>query len=76
MSVPSDVMTVIREWVVKAENDLKNAVHTLAMKNEAPTDTICFHAQHKAKTESIRRYGLSGCRRVAHNRASVAVEVG
>jgi HEPN domain-containing protein len=29
----------------KAENDLKTAVHTLTLKEEAPTDTVCFHAQ-------------------------------
>jgi HEPN domain-containing protein len=36
---------VIREWIVKAENDLKNASFTLTMDDDCPTDTICFHAQ-------------------------------
>jgi HEPN domain-containing protein len=36
---------VAAEWVGKAENDLKNAVHTLKMGSDCPTDTICFHAQ-------------------------------
>ena len=36
---------VVREWVEKAENDLKNAVHTLKLGKECPTDTVCFHAQ-------------------------------
>jgi HEPN domain-containing protein len=31
--------------VEKAENDLKNAVHTLKPGDECPTDTVCFHAQ-------------------------------
>ena len=36
---------VAAEWVDKAENDLKNAVHTLKMGTDCPTDTICFHVQ-------------------------------
>ena len=39
------VIIVIREWIGKAENDLKTAVHTLEMDDECPTDTVCFHAQ-------------------------------
>lgn len=39
------VIIVIREWVSKAENDLKTAVHTLEMEDDCPTDTVCFHAQ-------------------------------
>ena len=40
-----DVIAVVREWVAKAENDLTNAVHTLKLGRECPTDTVCFHAQ-------------------------------
>ncbi len=36
---------VAREWVQKAENDLKTATHVLTLGEEAPTDTICFHCQ-------------------------------
>ena len=39
------VILVIREWVRKAENDLRTAVHTLEMEDDCPTDTVCFHAQ-------------------------------
>ena len=39
------VITVVGEWVKKAENDLKNAAYTLEMDDECPTDTVCFHAQ-------------------------------
>ena len=39
------VLWVVREWVQKAENDLKNAVNTLKMGGDCPTDTVCFHAQ-------------------------------
>jgi len=36
---------VAREWVSKAENDFRNAVHTLKLGKNCPTDTVCFHAQ-------------------------------
>jgi HEPN domain-containing protein len=36
---------VAREWIAKAENDLKNATHTLKLGADCPTDTVCFHAQ-------------------------------
>ena len=45
--MPGDenVYAVVREWVEKAENDLKNAAHTLKLRPDCPTDTVCFHAQ-------------------------------
>lgn len=39
------VVAVVAEWVEKAENDLKNASHTLKLGKDCPTDTVCFHAQ-------------------------------
>ena len=36
---------VAKEWIAKAENDLKNAAHTLKLGADCPTDTVCFHAQ-------------------------------
>ena len=39
------VVAVVREWVAKAENDLKNATHSLKLGEDCPTDTVCFHAQ-------------------------------
>jgi len=36
---------VAREWVTKADNDLKTAVHTLKLGDKCPADTVCFHAQ-------------------------------
>lgn len=39
------VVAVVREWITKAENDLKNAAHTLKLGKDCPTDTVCFHAQ-------------------------------
>lgn len=40
-----DALSVVSEWVAKAENDLTNAAHTLKLRAECPTDTVCFHAQ-------------------------------
>ena len=45
MSDPEDILPTVREWVVKAENDLKAAVRILTPTKDAPTDAICFHAQ-------------------------------
>lgn len=39
------VLAVVGEWVVKAENDLVNAAHTLKLGKACPTDTVCFHAE-------------------------------
>jgi len=36
---------VAGEWAEKAENDLKNAGHTLKLGTACPTDTVCFHVQ-------------------------------
>ena len=46
MPAPDPVVTVIREWLTKAENDLLTAAHTLTLGADCPTDTVCFHAQH------------------------------
>jgi HEPN domain-containing protein len=46
MPAPEEALvTVLREWVQKAENDLKAAVQILKLGKAAPMDTICFHAQ-------------------------------
>jgi HEPN domain-containing protein len=42
----TDKNTVVaREWIAKADNDLKTAAHTLKLGDKCPTDTVCFHAQ-------------------------------
>jgi HEPN domain-containing protein len=45
--MPADNKSAIvaREWTAKADNDLKNAAHTLKLGDRCPTDTVCFHAQ-------------------------------
>ena len=39
------VLSVVGEWTIKADNDLKTAAHTLKLGAECPTDTVCYHAQ-------------------------------
>ena len=38
-----------KDWVQRAENDLRNAEHTLTLVEDCPFDTICFHAQQCAE---------------------------
>ena len=38
-------MELLRQWVCKAENDLKNTILALRGGPACPTDTVCFHAQ-------------------------------
>jgi HEPN domain-containing protein len=45
MPAPDTSTAIAREWMNKAENDLKNAAHTLKLSADCPTDTVCFHAQ-------------------------------
>ncbi len=45
MPTPDPVIAAIREWLAKADNDLTNAVHTLTLGANCPSDTVCFHAQ-------------------------------
>ena len=45
MPAPNPLILVIREWLRKADNDLRNAAHTLTIGVDCPTDTVCFHAQ-------------------------------
>src|SRR5438045_2052437 len=45
MSAPDIAKAVVAEWAAKAENDLITAAHTLKLRADCPTDTVCFHAQ-------------------------------
>jgi hypothetical protein len=49
MPVHGRTLEVVREWIAKAENDLKTAVHTLKLGKDCPTDTTCSHAQQYAE---------------------------
>ena len=44
LDLDDEVLEVARQWVAKAENDLKNASHTVRLRTDCPTDTVCFHA--------------------------------
>lgn len=45
MPARDPILTVTREWIQKAENDLTNATHSLKLGKDCPTDTVAFHAQ-------------------------------
>lgn len=45
MSEKPENIRVVRQWVEMAEHDLRNAQHTLTLKEDCPSDTVCFHAQ-------------------------------
>ena len=45
MPAPEATLTVVREWIVKADHDLTAAAQILKLGKAAPTDTVCFHAQ-------------------------------
>ncbi len=45
MPDPDLALEVAREWISKAENDLKTAAHVLKLGEHSPTDSVCFHAQ-------------------------------
>ena len=45
MSAFTEKVRVARQWIEKAENDCRNARHTLEMGDDCPYDTVCFHAQ-------------------------------
>ena len=42
MNVPRKVIPLLRQWVEKAENDLRNAEYVLTMKRDCPTDTVAI----------------------------------
>lgn len=43
------VLSVVRGWIEKAENDLKTVVLALKAGEDCPTDTAAFHAQQCAE---------------------------
>ena len=45
MPKPDEMLKVIRQWIEKAEEDLRYAKYTLTLTENCPFGTICFHAQ-------------------------------
>lgn len=39
------VLAVVREWVAKAEGDLRAPVHLLTLGTDCPSKIVCYHAQ-------------------------------
>jgi hypothetical protein len=59
MPAHNPIITVVREWLLKADHDLKTAAHTLTLGKQCPTDTVCFHAQQCVE-KHIKACLLSG----------------
>jgi len=49
MTVQPELVTILREWVQVAEEDIRNAEHTLTLQEGCPLRTVCFHAQQCAE---------------------------
>jgi HEPN domain-containing protein len=45
LAVDPEILVVVRQYVDKAESDLITAAHTLKLRENCPTDAVCFHAQ-------------------------------
>ena len=45
MPASEAILTVVREWIVKADNDLTAAAQILKLGKAAPVESVCFHAQ-------------------------------
>lgn len=43
--LPDEMVKVVRQWIERAEEDLRNAEHTLTLGKDCPFGTICFHAE-------------------------------
>ena len=44
-----ETLSLVRQWVEKAEEDLCVAEHTLTLDENCPYGTVCFHAQQCAE---------------------------
>jgi HEPN domain-containing protein len=49
MNARPETIHLTRQWVGKAEEDLKNAEHTLTLGEDCPLGTVCFHGQQCAE---------------------------
>jgi len=61
MSGSDDSPDIVARWMEKAENDLRNATHTLTLQEDCPFDTVCFHAQQcveKRLKAILLRFGV------------------
>ena len=49
MSAALEILAVVRQWLDKAEGDLRAAVQILKMQEDCPYETVGFHAQQCAE---------------------------
>lgn len=46
---PDEVIEALRQWLRKAEHDLEAARRIMAIEENCPFDTVCFHCQQAAE---------------------------
>ncbi len=46
---PDETVKIIRQWIDRAEEDLRNAEYTLTLEESCPFGTVCFHAEQCAE---------------------------
>ena len=49
MNVLPEIVEILRQWVRKAEHDLEAANRIVAVEEDCPFDTVCFHCQQAAE---------------------------
>lgn len=49
LDLDETLLEVARQWVQKAENDLRTSEHLLRLRRDRPNEVICFHAQQCAE---------------------------
>lgn len=49
MNEQPEITAIVRGWVEKAENDLRNAEYVMRLEQDCPADTVCFHCQQCAE---------------------------
>src|SRR5665213_1566888 len=49
MNAPPEVIEILRQWVRKAEHDLEAARRIMAIEENCPFDTVCFHCQQASE---------------------------
>ena len=50
MTVPrDDILAKVREWLARADDDLRVARHTLTLQHECPYHLVAYHAQQCAE---------------------------
>jgi hypothetical protein len=58
LPAPDPIITVLREWLAEADQDLLSAADLLSLGADCPTDTAGFHAQQGTGWPAAGAYPL------------------